>query len=416
MNVDLPRPIPAEVQGVWKSRKTLLHTFLLIVFLGLPWLTIDGKPFLCLDIPQRHFHIFGLQLFSHDAPILFFIIFGFAILLALMTALYGRIWCGWFCPQTVFIERVYRQIEIWVEGPYRIRRQMRDSEMTLHSFLKICLKWSLFALVSLVVARSFLAYFNVSNFNVILVFTGLFLLNFGWFREQFCLIACPYGKVQSLMMDPKSVTVLFSESRQKDCVNCGRCSQVCPTGIDIRNGLQMECISCTACMDACDEIMLKVNQPIGLIRYQSSQGLAADWRRPRILVYLGIVLVTVMGLTFSLAKSSTERLIVLRGRMAPFLVTDFNEEKMVMNPFLLRSDNNGQQDLKVEVITPKDVILEISENPILSPKMKKMDFPFFIYVPMRQWPSSGQKKLELKMKINEKIITQTVELVGPSRP
>jgi cytochrome c oxidase accessory protein FixG len=405
-------PIPAEVKGVWKNRRVVVQSILLVLFLILPWIQIGGHQAILIDIPKREFAFFGLVLYSHDAPLLFFLVFGLAILLALMTALYGRIWCGWACPQTVFIERVYRQVEIWLDGNYRDRRKLRDQELNVKKIAKSLIKWTVFAGISYVIAKSFLAYFNVSNSNAILFFTLIFTWNFGWFREQFCLIACPYGKVQSLLMDAQSVTVMYDNQRT-DCIECGRCSQVCPTGIDIRNGLQMECIGCTACIDACDEIMEKVKKPKGLIRYKALEDVKINWWRPRVLIYATLASVSFVSLALFAFNHSDERFVILRGKTTPFVVTEVKEQKVVLNQFIFRTENKGKEDLEIYLDVGDQAQLQISQNPMKSIKNKKMDFPFFLLVPLQAWPQSGSYEILLNISINGEVTQKKLTLIGP---
>lgn len=406
-------PIPAEVKGFWKKRRVIVQNVLLLVFLILPWIEIGGHQAILIDIPNREFAFFGLKMYSHDAPLLFFLIFGLAIFLGLITALFGRVWCGWACPQTVFIERVYRQIEIWIEGYYRDRRKLRDQELDFKKLLKLTIKWSAFALVSYLVAKSFLAYFHVSNNSVILFFTAVFTWNFGWFREQFCLIACPYGKVQSLLMDAQSVTVMYDQKRG-DCIDCGRCFQVCPTGIDIRNGLQMECIACTACIDACDEIMDKVKKPRGLIRYKSLEGVVVNWFRPRAIIYSSLTIISFISLLALAFNHSDERFLILRGKTTPFLVTEINQEEVVLNQFIFRTENRGEEDLEISLaLGSEKAKLQISQNPIHSPKKKKIDVPFFILVPKSDWSTLGSHDVEVLITIKDQVVKRKITLVGP---
>jgi cytochrome c oxidase accessory protein FixG len=422
--------IPAEVKGMWKTYKGYVHTVLLLFFLILPWIQINEHQALLLDIPNRQFYFFGLHLLSHDAPLLFFIVFGLAILLAITTALWGRVWCGWACPQTVFIEKVFRQIEIWVEGSYIQRRKLRDQEMDFNKLKKVSFKWFLYFLVSSIMAHSFLAYFigseklmdmiqhspesNWTYFLLVSSCTALFLFNFGWFREQFCLIVCPYGKIQSLLMDSQSVAVMYDDSRT-DCVQCRRCVQVCPTGIDIRNGLQMECINCTACIDACDEIMTKVNQPKGLIRYKAMTNEKINWFRPRVLIYSFIFLISIGGLTWGLGSHSEVSAMILRSKGLPYQVLEMEGKKVLQNQFFIRIHNNSKSPQNLLVRIPENLKLQISQNPISIPQGALISLPFFIHLDFQNLDPSGSQNVEIQMEMENKNITQKIQLVGPKK-
>jgi cytochrome c oxidase accessory protein FixG len=368
--------IPAEVKGRYRQWKTKIHFVLLLIFLLLPWVQIDGTQAVLLDIPNRHFELFGYVFLSHDSPLLFFLLISFAMAIMLVTALWGRVWCGWACPQTVFIDSVYRKIEYWIEGSYIKRRRLHDGPLTSEKFIKQTLKWMAFAAVSSVFAHSFAAYFtgsrkliemmqtnpgeNWTYFAMISFFTGLLLFNFGWFREQFCIIMCPYGRFQGVLMDNQTYNVTYDVSRGEprkgisesggkkgDCVSCNRCVQVCPTGIDIRNGLQMECIGCTACMDACDEIMMKVKKPEGLISYRPAlESKKVNWFRPRVAAYFIILIFSLGGFAYGVNSHRSFSAIFLKTAEEPFQITP---DGRVLNHLKVNLHNQAKKDLRLRI-------------------------------------------------------------------
>jgi cytochrome c oxidase accessory protein FixG len=286
-----------------------------------------------LDIPNRRFAFFGITFWAHDVPMLFFVLGILAIGLAFVTVTWGRVWCGWACPQTVFIDRVYRRIERWIEGDHIQRIRLARAPMTPDKIWKKSVKWFLFWFVSTNIAHSFTAYFigaerllgmslsspteNLTPFIFVAALTVILLFDFGWFREQFCMIMCPYGRFQSVLMDRSSMAVLYDETRGEprkgtepegtehgDCVNCYRCVQVCPTGIDIRRGIQLECVACTACIDACDQIMAKIERPRGLIRYSTEAEMAGERRRvirPASVIYASVLAVLLISFSVVVA-------------------------------------------------------------------------------------------------------------------
>lgn len=280
---------PLEVKGKYRNRRDIVYSILIVVFLVLPWIPVGNTQAVLLDIPNRRFSIFGLQFWAHDGPMLFFVFAGFALSLIFVSAVWGRVWCGWACPQTVFIDGVYRRIEAFFEGPAAKRKLLDQSPWTFEKFRKRLFKHLAFLIVTLIITHSFLAYFvgsdrllemvgrppseNWITFLFILVTTAILYFNFAWFREQFCIILCPYGRLQSALFDKSTMIVGYDKARG-DCIECNKCVNVCPTAIDIRDGVQLECIACTACMDACDEIMTKVKKPLGLIKYTSEMELA----------------------------------------------------------------------------------------------------------------------------------------------
>lgn len=369
---------PEDVKGTWKVRRSWVYGLLIFIFMVVPWIHFKGQQIILLNIPARKFVFFGETFFGHDAPFLIFILLSFVLLMGFVTTVWGRVWCGWACPQTVFIQAIYSKIEKWTEGPAR-RRQKRDSgPWTIEKSFRKSVKWFLFLIVSLHLSHSFLGYFvgtrellvlsssapseNFTLFFTMLFFTALFLFDFGWFREQFCIIACPYGRFQSVMMDESSMVIAYDDKRgeprrdkhiakedEGDCVNCYQCVRACPTGIDIRRGAsQLECIACTQCIDACDEIMLKVNKPKGLIRYSSEvelRGGQTKWIRPRSIAY-GFFLILVVGaFLFSLERRQDLSLAFIRTGSAPFQEIEKGLE--VLNQYSVKIDHHKIEPLQV---------------------------------------------------------------------
>jgi cytochrome c oxidase accessory protein FixG len=305
---------PADVSGRWTQLRKLVATVLIAVYVLLPWIPIGGNPAVFLDVEHRTFYLFGLSLPPQDLWVLFFGITGLGFTLFFVTSLLGRVWCGWACPYTVFLDHIYRRIERWIEGDSHARRMLEKAPWTASKIAKRVVKHFLYALVAAVIAHVFLSYFvsmrrlygfmqegpleHATAFGIVLFLTLVLWFCFGYFREQFCIIMCPYGRLQSALTDDDTINIGYDATRgeprgakgktEGDCIDCHRCIQVCPTGIDIRNGLQLECLGCTACIDACDDIMVKIDKPKGLIRYDSFNGFAGKghrWMRPRVYAY-----------------------------------------------------------------------------------------------------------------------------------
>ncbi len=438
--------IPAETDGRFRRLRNRVYFVLLIVFLGLPWLKINGLQAVLLDIPNRRFALFGKLFLAHDAPLVFPILTLIAMALAFMTAVWGRVWCGWACPQTVFIDGVYRKLEIWIEGNYLERRRLHRSGLTPERALKSSLKWLAYFVVSSLIAHSFIAYFtgadeliqmisgppaaNRAYFLIVSGMTALLMFNFGWFREQFCTIMCPYGRFQSVLMDERSLAIVYDEARGEPrkspslpagtkrgaCVSCNRCVEVCPAGIDIRKGIQMECIACTACIDACDAIMKKVNQPPGLISYRSESGKPVRVWRPRTAAYFAIGLLCVGALALSYGDREAYSVSVLRAKDTPFQVLS---EERVLNHLKVMVFNQSLdgQEFTVSLapaLTARGYSLIHADGKIALASGEKRESHVFITFPAQEL-SNG--KVSAQLTITESRTGSTalreVTLVGP---
>ena len=316
----------ADVKGRFQVIKKITWTLLISIYLALPWIEIGGHPAVLIEIATRHFYLFGHTFNAQDFYLAFFFVSGIGFALIVLSALYGRVWCGYACPQTVFLEGIYRQIERWIDGKSAQREVLGRARWSAKKLGKRLLKWSLFLAVSMFIAHSFLSYFigvdelleavtsdpaqHSTSFAFVVIFSVLTLGNFAWFREQLCIVICPYGRLQGVLIDPDTVVVGYDQGRGEprgkynekgrgDCIDCHRCVAVCPTGIDIRNGNQLECIGCANCIDACDEVMLRVGQEAGLVRYDSQSGFEEGRRkflRPRLAAY---IVLAVAGLAAS---------------------------------------------------------------------------------------------------------------------
>lgn len=444
-------PQPEEVKGRWSSRRHIFQWALILFYLVLPWIVVDGRQWVRLDIPKREFTLFGSIFYAHDSVYLIFALLGFMLLIAFVTSVWGRVWCGWACPQTVFIELVYRKIETLVEGNARKRKALNRQPMNFGKLFKKSLKWALYLIVTLHIVHSFLGYFvgtrelveitlqspskNWTLFVIMVILSGLTLFDFGWFREQVCIIACPYGRFQSVLMDENSLVVAYDEKRgeprrgpevpsngEGDCINCFKCVKVCPTGIDIRRGNQMECIACTLCVDACDDIMRKVGKDEGLIRYSSETELAGGKRKVgmRSFIYLTLLALVGTGGIFALEKRKALDPQFLRMKGAPFTLVVDEGNELVLNRFQAKVETVGRKGLslglkisdpyaqKVELISG-ELPMEIAKD--------KVSFSFFVKL-RRNLFAHGSFLLPVEIQVfkdGELIETkkQEVKLVGP---
>lgn len=360
-----PFLFPADPRGRFTTARQWSAFGLIAFYFSLPWIRINGYPAVFLDLADRRFHLFGITLAAQDLWLLFFLITGLGFSLFFVTALLGRVWCGWACPQTVFLDHVYRRIERWVDGDAIQRRALHHAPLTGRKVFQRVLKHTLFLLVSAGITHLFLAYFvslpevwamirsapaeHWGAFAFMAVATGLLYFNFAWFREQMCIVLCPYGRFQSALIDDHTLVVGYDSRRGEPrgkvgtpdagaCVGCNRCVQTCPTGIDIRHGLQMECIGCTACIDACDDVMTRLGRPRGLIRYDSQAGFAGGetrWVRPRTILYFGLLLAGAAVCGWALTTVKPASFGVTRMTGAPYIV----DAGSVRNQFLVRLVN-----------------------------------------------------------------------------
>lgn len=383
---------PADVRGRWMTRRRLAFA-LLVAFYGLaPLVPVGGHPMIQLDVARRGFYLFGQTYNAQDFWMVVLIALSFAFGLLFVTAWRGRVWCGWACPQTVFLEGIYRPIERWLEGPRERRLKSAREPWTARGVDRVVVKHLLFLAVSLAVAHTATALFvgprellamiqhgpaqHRLAFGLTMGFTAVLMFNFGWFREQFCVVLCPYGRLQSVLQDRDTVSVAYDAARGEprgkiskgaapdatafgDCIDCRRCVVVCPTAIDIRNGSQMECLACLQCADACDEVMTRVGRPAGLVGLYSQRRLGGDATRrlrPRLAVYGLLFLLTASALVASLALRTSFEANVLRPRGAnPFVV----DGERVRNVFEIHLVNKAPQAADYRIAVESPVAAEI---------------------------------------------------------
>jgi len=301
---------PKKPKGRYYDYRKYVSYLLLTFLLASPFIKVNGNQFMMFNFLERRFNVFGFPFWPQDFYLMVLSMIIGIVFITLFTVAFGRVFCGWICPQTIFMEMVFRRIEYWVEGDRGKQIRLDKQSWNAEKIRKKGLKWFLFALISFIIANVFLAYLigsdnllkyiqdgplaHLQTFLILMAFTGMFYFIFTWFREQVCVIACPYGRLQSVLLDEKSIVVAYDYKRGEgengrarfkkgedraalgkgDCIDCFQCVQVCPTGIDIRNGTQLECVNCTACIDACDAMMEAVDLPKGLIRFASEENIS----------------------------------------------------------------------------------------------------------------------------------------------
>jgi cytochrome c oxidase accessory protein FixG len=381
---------PRLAAGPYLRARRILAWALIAVFTLLPYLKINARPAVLLDLPNREFTIFGFTFLSTDTLLLALALITWILGICLVTALAGRMWCGWMCPQTVYMEFVFRPIERFFDGPPGAQHRPGRKRTTPRSVLK----YAVYLVISAYLAHTFLAYFvgvealaqwvrrspleHPVSFLVMLAVTGLMLFDFAYFREQACIVACPYGRFQSVMLDRDSLIVSYDPGRGEprgkladrksgpprgDCIDCGMCTDTCPTGIDIREGLQLECIACTQCIDACDGVMTRIGKPKGLIRLSSQaamEGTPHRLLRTRVILYpaLMVVLATVF-LVVLLNKKSAD-VTVLQGVGLPYSETASGE---ITNQVRVIIENRSGRDAVYKIEIAGDSQADFARKP-----------------------------------------------------
>lgn len=438
---DTKRMYPKSVNGVlFKARNAFGLTLVAFLFTA-PFIKINGQQCLLFNVLERKFIIFGQIFFPQDFYIFALAMLTFLVFIILFTVIFGRVFCGWACPQTVFLELIFRRIEYWIEGDANAQRRLNEGKWTTEKIWKKTLKHIIFWIVSFLIANIFLAYLvgtaelqklvthspldSPMLFVSLLIFTAAFYYVFAHFRELVCIIVCPYGRLQSVLLDNKSIVVAYDfvrgEPRGKmsknepadtppkgDCIACGLCVQVCPTGIDIRNGTQLECINCTACIDACDEVMVKIGRPKKLIRYDSIEGITQ--KKPlrfttRIAAY-STVLVLLLGLlTYFLLSRKEVELTVFRTQGLLFQQPD---SLTISNLYNLEIVNKTNEKLDLILKVKDGTVKMVSQNTrIAVVGQGTVTTSFFILIQKKDLHSYKTKLKIEAYNINGKLITDT---------
>lgn len=450
---------PADSRGPFLLWRRISAWVLIAIYLSLPWIPVDGYPAVLLDVANSRFHFFGYTLAAQDAWLLFFVVTGLGFSLFFVTALLGRLWCGWACPQTVFLEHVYRHIERLIEGDAPARRALDAAPWSGNKLARRLAKHGAFLAVSLVIAHLFLAYFvsipelwsfmrsapgeHWAAFVFVFLFAGILYFNFSWFREQLCIVICPYGRLQSALTDDHTMVIgydarrgeprmtladarkrheshvsagLPSEALAKEgaCVACNRCVQVCPTGIDIRHGLQLECIGCAACIDACDEVMTRVHRPTGLIRYDSLAGLGGGrtrWVRPRTIVYAVLLFIGAAVAAFAYTTVKPASFLVYRMGGGAYFV----DREIVRNQFMVRLLNKRSDAaaFEVQVDAPGYVHRSGLEQPVTLAPMAEQVTPLVLTVDRGRYEGSFKFMVRVRDIAGHFTLQREVEFLGP---
>ncbi len=444
---------PKKPRGRFYNARKWASWLMLLFLFGAPFIKIGGEPLMLFNVLEAKFIIFGIVFTPQDIHLFALAMVTLMVFIVLFTVVYGRLFCGWVCPQTVFMEMVFRRIEYWIEGDANQQRKLDQSGWTNGKIFKKTLKHAIFFAIAVIVSNTFLSYIigvdevikimgdpiseHIVGFIAMIIFSGLFYGVFAFLREQVCTTICPYGRLQGVLLVPESIVVIYDfirgEPRGKirksaktqeaqvrgDCVDCNLCVQVCPTGIDIRNGTQLECVNCTACIDACDEVMVKVDRPKGLIRYDSQKGVEDGVRKiftPRVLGYTAVLLALITLQAFLFATRTQVEAVILRTPGQLFQKVDDNTLSNLYNWEVINKTSKDIENLSFRIVGKNANIRLVGQQVnVIAPKNGHVKGIFFIDLPLNE--VDGHKtKLELEVYSGDKLIEKAkTNFLGPIR-
>jgi cytochrome c oxidase accessory protein FixG len=438
---------PKKPSGKFYNKRKIVSYLLLAFLFAAPHIKIGGEQMLLFNVLERKFIIFGKVFWPQDMFLFAISIIVSVVAIILFTVIYGRIFCGWICPQTIFMEMVFRRIEYLIDGDWTHQKKLRAAKWDGKKIGKRVLKHSIFWIISFAIGNTFLAYIigadelwklqtepisqNIGSLIAMAIFTTVFYLVFSQLREQVCTTICPYGRLQGVLLDENSMVVAYDhvrgENRAKfkknedrkeagkgDCIDCGQCVHVCPTGIDIRNGTQLECVNCTACIDACDHMMESVGLEKGLIRFVSENGIKNrtrfQWTK-RVKAYTALLIVMMGILTTLLLTRSDFEAVIFRQRGSTFQVLEDGRVSNIFEISLTNKTRNNYQ-IKLEMDNPNGEIKLVVDDA----KLKKEGYlkeRFIVKMPMGEL-SNGKKEIKVKVLGNGKVIkTVKAKVIGP---
>jgi cytochrome c oxidase accessory protein FixG len=419
------------VAGFWRRWRTGVAIALIAFYIAAPWVRINGMPMIRIDIAERHYILFGSIYWPQDFFYFLLFVLTFIIGTVAMVSLLGRVFCGWICPHNVFLEIIYRPIERFFEGPAHRHRANDAKPLDGPRFRRKLGKWIAYVLVTGALANTATALFTGTEaflFGLIIdpvehpygavffaIAFALILFNFAWFREQTCTIVCPYGRIQSALLDSHTLIVGYDAKRGEprgkpgkvagDCVDCHQCIQVCPTGIDIRNGTQMECIQCAACIDACNGIMEKVGKPIDLISFTSEKTLAGEERkvlRPRTFLYMAVLSVLVSGTMIAVLNRPTFQFTRQRDSSVSVLATAEDGSRVVRKPIQVALINKTGRERAVTFSLPPGISGQVTTqfDPWPLPANDRIVVPVYVEVAVEEFDTKI-KDLSLAIQVDE---------------
>lgn len=443
---------PKKPSGKFYTYRKYVSYVLLAFLFAAPFIKINGNQFLLFNVLERRFNIFGFPFWPQDFHLFVISMVIGVVFIIFFTVAFGRVFCGWICPQTIFMEMVFRRIEYAIEGDRGKQIRLDKQPWNAEKIRKKGVKWLLFFIISFLIANIFLAYIigsdklfeyisegpveNLNTFISLTIFTGVFYFIFAWFREQVCVIACPYGRLQGVLLDNKSIVVAYDHKRGEkekgrakfnkkedratsgkgDCIDCFQCVHVCPTGIDIRNGTQLECVNCTACMDACDSMMEAVNLPKGLIRYASEENIEKKAKfkfTPRLKGYTAVLVILIGVLTGMLFLRNDVEMRILR---LPGQLYEQKEDNKISNVYtfkLINKTTSNINGLHFELMSHQGSIEVVTQDEIKVPKQGLAEGTLFIEIDAAAL-NSNRNKLKIGVYQNDQLIETTKTIfLGP---
>jgi len=379
---------PKMPKGKLYNIRRLIAWSLLAFFYLAPFLKFREEPLIFLNFLERKFVLFGSTFYPQDFYLLVLAIIALVVFIVLFTVIYGRIFCGWVCPQTVFLEFLYRPIEYLIDGDSSEQQKLANQDMDATKVLKRILKHGIYLIISFFTILTFMAYvigsgevgqilkdWPIEGFGIlmgVLAFTGAHYFVFAWFREQVCTMVCPYGRLQGVMLDLNTILVAYDYKRGEprgkgekgDCINCRKCVAVCPTGIDIRNGTQLECINCTACIDACNSVMSVINKPSGLIRFASEKSISEGQKvkfNARVIAYSAVLFSLLILITYLFTVRGSFEAHIIRAQGTMFQEYGSDRYSNLYNLELVNK-TNSEVKIALKLLSPEGEIRMMGDS------------------------------------------------------
>lgn len=438
---------PKKPKGRFHTWRAIVAVILLVALFAGPFISINGHPLILLNIFERKFVLFGQAFWPQDFFLFVLAMITLFVFIILFTVIYGRVWCGWACPQTIFMEMVFRKLEYLIEGDANQQRRLDKSPWNFNKIWRKTVKQLLFVFIAVLIGHLVMAYLigidqvreivtkppaeNLAGFLGLVAFSGVFYGVFARFREQACIAVCPYGRLQGVLLSKESVVVAYDwirgEPRKKlkknqpetdagDCIDCKLCVHACPTGIDIRNGTQLECVNCTACIDACDEVMTKINKPTGLIRYDSYEGIKTGKKfrfNARVAGYSIVLTLLLVVFGFLLVSRTDVETTVLR---VPGMLYQNQPDNRISNLYNIQFVNKTFDPINLQV-TLKDqadgTIKKVGERALMVPPNEKTEGVFFVELP-KEVLTGSKTKIVLGVYQDDQLIDEIkTNFLGP---